>query len=230
MMGARGTIVASLLTVLITPLLSLNARVDGQEMQDRKRSPLKLTVTVLAQTYCVNRTIVDAPLRGAVVGSVSFDLHLRIQNVGDHAIILCKKCIESYPPNLLNVQADGTPGSLSWGVIPDTLGVTVRAHHPKRPDSDYPILPPGSVREMDRSTGVSFVVYSGDRTRDKGWVYPGRYFLQARFSTWAEADPDAEAVARSWKSYGELYDKELVAEPIPIQIDIPKAPADCPAR
>ena len=231
MMWTRGSIVASLLIVLIIPLLSFNARVDGQEEQDGKRNPLRLTVTVLAQTYCVNRTIVDAPVRGAVVGEVSFDLHLRIQNVGGYAIILCKKCIESDPPNLFDVRPDGTKGSLSWGVIPDTLGVIVHAHHPQRPDLNYPIVPPGGVLEVDRAAGVSFVLFSGYLTPSKGyWVNPGRYFLQARFVTWPPADSEALVLARRWKSYGELYDQEIFAEPIPIQIEIPKAPPDCPAR
>jgi hypothetical protein len=231
MMWTRGSIVASLLIVLIIPLLSFNARVDGQEEQDGKRNPLRLTVTVLAQTYCVNRTIVDAPVRGAVVGEVSFDLHLRIQNVGGYAIILCKKCIESDPPNLFDVRPDGTKGSLSWGVIPDTLGVIVHAHHPQRPDLNYPIVPPGGVLEVDRAAGVSFVLFSGYLTPSKGyWVNPGRYFLQARFVTWPSADSEALVLARRWKSYGELYDQEIVAEPIPIQIEVPKAPPDCPAR
>jgi hypothetical protein len=231
MMWTRGSIVASLLIVLIIPLLSFNARVDGQEEQDGKRNPLRLTVTVLAQTHCVNRTIVDAPVRGAVVGEVSFDLHLRIQNVGGYAIILCKKCIESDPPNLFDVRPDGTKGSLSWGVIPDTLGVIVHTHHPQRPDLNYPIVPPGGALEVDRAAGVSFVLFSGYLTPSKGyWVNPGRYFLQARFVTWPPADSEALVLARRWKSYGELYDQEIFAEPIPIQIEIPKAPPDCPAR
>jgi len=229
-MSARGYILALSLFALLPAFLSLNARVDDQEKQDEKSSPLKLTVTVLAQTYCVNRAIVDEPVRGATVGEVSFDLHLRVQNVGGHAIILCKKCIESYPPNLFDVGGDGTKGSLSWGEIPDTLGIIVHSHHPRRPDLNYPIVTPGGALEVDRSTGISFVLFSGYLTPNKGWVNPGRYFLEARFVTWPPADSEALMIARRWKSYGELYYQEIVPEPIPIQIEIPKAPPDCPAR
>jgi hypothetical protein len=229
-MRARGSVVTPLLLVSLTPFLFLNVRLDGQEKPAGKGSPLKLTVTVLSQTYCVNRTIVDAPARGAVVGEVSFDLHLRIQNVGDHAIILCRKCIECYCPDLFDIQADGTQGGLGWGVIPGTFGVTVRAHHPKHPDSNDPIIPHEGALEMDRLAVVDFVDFSRAHTPSKGWVYPGRYFLQARFFTWDPADPDAEALARRWKSYGELYDQEIVAEPIAIQIEIPQAPVNCSAH
>jgi len=230
MMWARGSIVAALLIVLLPLSCSLNVRVDGQEKQDGKGSPLRLSVTVLTQTYCLNRAIVDTPVRGAIVGSVSFGLHLRIQNVGDHAIILCRKCIECYSPSLFDVRADGTRGGLIWGVIPDTFGVTVRTRHPKHPDSNYPIIPQGGALEIDRSAALDLVVFSGDHTSSRGWVYPGRYFLQPRFFTWDQADPEAEMVARRWKSYGELYDQEIVAEPIPIQIEIPQVAANCPAR
>jgi hypothetical protein len=207
---------------------SLDAPMRGQDQQEGKNNPLKLTVTLLAQHYCVNREIWGSPVREAIVGTVLFDLHLRIQNVSNHAVILCGKCVEADSPNLFDIQPDGTRGALrSERIVEDCCGLIESAPHPKRPDADYPIIPRGSELEMDRSAIVDFVVFSEHHASNGIWVYPGRYFLQPRFVTWKQADPDAKDLARRWKSYGEFYDKEIVAEPIPIQIEIQHAMPDC---
>lgn len=212
--------------------LPLDAPAYSQEKQGGTSNPLKLTVTLLAQHCCVNREIEDSPVRGAVVGTVLFDLHLRIQNVSDLAIILCSKCVEPDSSNLFEILADGTRGTLSnEPLLADTFGLTARVHHPKRPDSDYPIIPRGGELEMDRPAGVGFVVFSKDHASGRAWVYPGRYFLQPRFVTWEQTDSGAKELARRWKSYGDLYHEEIVAEPIPIEIEMPQqAMPDCRAR
>jgi hypothetical protein len=219
------------LIALSARYLSLDAPTYGQKQQDGKNNPLKLTVTVRAHHYCVNRGIEDSPVRGAVVGSVGFDLRLRIQNVSDHAIILCRKCVQLDSSNLFDIKADGTRGDLSnEPLMADTFGLTARVHHPKRPDSDYPIIPHGGELEMDRPAGVGFVVFSKDRVPGRAWVYPGRYFFQVRVITWQETDPCANDLARRWKSYGDLCDELIVAEPIPIKIETQKAKPDCRTR
>jgi hypothetical protein len=221
------------LIVLSVLQLSLDAPTHGQENQDEKNNPLKLTVTVFATRYCVNREIEDSPVRGAVVGTVLFDLHLRIQNISDHAIILCRKCVEADASNVFDIQADGTRGALRQEpMIEDTFGLTARVHHPKRPDSDYPIIPSGGHMEMDRSAGVGFVIFSEVHVpSNKAWIYPGRYFFQARFLSWGLTEPGAKDLARCWKSCAELYDEEIAAEPMPIEIEMPQqAMPDCRAR
>jgi hypothetical protein len=126
--------------------LSSGAPTSGQEQPDGKSSPLKLEVTLHAEHYCADREIEDSPARGAVVGKVSFDAHLRIRNVSDHAMILCEKCVAADSFNLFDIKADGTRGALSnEGLMADTFGLTARVRHPKRPDSDYPIIPRGGA-------------------------------------------------------------------------------------
>jgi hypothetical protein len=211
---------------------SLNAPMYGQEDRDGKNNPLKLTVTLLAQHYCANREIWDSPVRGSVVGTAAFDFHLRIQNVSDHAIILCRKCVKSDWPVLWDINADGTRGALRREpMIMDTYGpTTARVHHPKRPDSDYPIIPRDGELEIDRSIDVDLVIFSTAHPPAKVWLYPGRYFIQPRFVTWEDPDPGAKNLGRRWKSYGDLYDDELVAEPMPIEIETQHDMPDCRTR
>jgi hypothetical protein len=212
--------------------LKLDAPARAQEKRDRMNNPLKLTVTLRAQHYCVNREIEDSPVRGAVVGTVNFDFRLRIQNVGDHPVILCGKCLKSDWPVLWDIQADGTRGALRREpMLVETYGpTTVRARRPKRPDSDYPIIPRGGELEMDRTTAVGLVIFSVNHAPAKVWVYPGRYFLQPRFVTWEQTDPGAKDLARRWKSYGDLYDEEMAAEPMQVEIEMPQALPDCRTR
>jgi len=208
----------------------LDAPTYGREKQDGKNNPLKLTVTMQAQHYCVNREL-DSPVRETLVGTVSFDLRLRIQNATDHAIILCRKCVEADSPNLFDIRADGKRGALRpEPMIYDGPGLIARTDHPKRPNSDDPIIPRGGKLEMDGSAGVGFVVFSKDHRANGGWVYPDRYFLQPRFLAWEQTDPGAKDLAPRWKSYGKLYDKEIAAEPMPIEIKMPQAMADCRTR
>jgi hypothetical protein len=209
------------LIALVALHLSLAAPTYCQQNQDGKNDTLKLTVTLLGQHYCANREMEDSPVREAVVGTVSFDFRLRIQNVSDHAIILCRECVGADWPNLFDVQADGTRGVLrSEHMIEDCCGLMAPAHHPKRPDSDYPIIPRGGELEMDRSAGLGFVVFSEDHASNGIWVYPGRYFLQPRFVTWEQTDTGAKDLAGRWKSCGGLYRDEPLAEPMPISIEI----------
>jgi hypothetical protein len=212
--------------------LSLDAPIYGQEKQEGKNNPLKLTVTLLAQHYCANREIWDSPVRGAVVGTVAFDFRLRIQNVSDHAVILCGKCVPSDWPVLWDIQADGTRGARRREPMKvyDYGPATVRAHHPKRPDSDYPIIPHGGELEMDRFTDVELVIFSTDHSPVNFWLYPGRYFFQARFVSSEQSDPGAKDLARRWKSYGDLHAEEIVAEPMPLEIEIQQAMSDCRTR
>jgi hypothetical protein len=219
------------LIVLSALHLSSGAPTSGREQPDGKSSPLKLKVTLHAQHYCADREIEDSPAQGAVVGNVSFDAHLRIRNVSDHAIILCGKCVAADSFNLFDAKADGTRGALgNEGLMADTFGLTARVHHPKRPDSDCLIIPRGGELEIDRTTGVGGVIFSTNHAPGRAWVYPGRYLIQPRFVTWVQSDPGAKDLARRWKSYGALYAEEIVAEPMPIEIEIPKDMPDCRTR
>ena len=220
------------LIVLSALHLSWDAPTYGQQRLGGKNNPLKLTVTLLGQHDCVNREIWDAPVRGAVAGTGSFDFHLRIQNASDHAVILCKRCAESDWPVLWDMQADGTRGApRREPMIADTYGpTTVRLQHPKSPHSDYPIIPPGGELEMDRSLKVGLVNFTTKQPPVKSWLYHGRYFLQPRFLTGEQTDSGAEDLARRWKSYGDLYDEEIVAEPMPIEIEMRQAIPDCRTR
>ncbi len=194
------------LIVLSALHLSWDAPTYGQQRLAGKNNPLKLTVTLLGQHYRANREIWDAPVRGAVVATGSFDFRLGIKNASDHAVILCQRCAESDWPVLWDMQADGTRGALRReSMIADAYGpTTVRLQHPKSPDSDYPIIPPGGELEMDRSLKVGSVIFATKQPPVKSWLYPGRYYLQPRFLTWEQTDSGAEDLARRWKSYGDL--------------------------
>jgi hypothetical protein len=114
--------------------------------------------------------------------------------------------------------------------MPDTFGLTARVHQPKRPDSDDPIISRGGELEIDRTAGVGWVIFSTNHAPGGAWVYPGRYFFQPRLVTWEQPDPRAKDLARRWKSYGVLYAEEIVAGPMPIEIEIPKGMPDCRTR
>jgi hypothetical protein len=116
-------------------------------------------------------------------------------------------------------------------MIADTYGpTTVRLQHPKSPDSDYPIIPPGGELEMDRSLKVGLVIFTTKQPPVEGWLSPGRYYLQPRFLTWEQTDSGAEDLARRRKSYEDLDDEEIVAEPMPIEIEMRQAMPDCRTR
>jgi hypothetical protein len=100
MIQTSRTLFVRAVIVLSALHLSWDAPRYGQQRQAGKNDPLKLTVTLLGQHYCANREISDAPVRGAVAGTGSFDFRLRIQNASDHAVILCKRCVESDWPVL----------------------------------------------------------------------------------------------------------------------------------
>ena len=74
------------------------------------------------------------------------------------------------------------------------------------------------------------MIFSTNHAPGRAWVYPGRYLIQPRFVTWVQSDPGAKDLARRWKSYGALYAEEIVAEPMPIEIEIPKDMPDCRTR
>jgi hypothetical protein len=224
MFGERARLPAvALLVGTLLPISSLPKRGRVPESaQPRVRS----TIEIASQGYCLN------PFRGSDnprLGSLALVLNLRVENISDHSMILCKRCIETGDePALSSVNPDGTPGQIrNGGMNADTFGYDQPPKYPSRPEKDYAILKPGENLNLQYPTGILVTYYPS--TIPRMVLSSGYYFLVTSFRTWwGEKRDHSKALARKWRAYGELYTGILTPEPLPIRVDVPEKLAVCP--
>ncbi len=188
---------------------------------------LKTVATVKSQSYCV----VDKgdPVRGvARIGSVRFDLGIRIENVSDHNIILCKPCVEDDGVQFRRIQPDGLAGEYVYVPIYDSFGLVEKVPTPHRPDEHYIVLKPGDGYDKDISSSA-FIMLDPKTTYNArvGMLFPGGYFFRATVVTWAQPPKLTNTLKLRWKKYGELADGALASQLIPINISFPADAAMC---
>jgi hypothetical protein len=194
---------------------SLNAR---RAPQNSEKPPLRATITIVSQRYCLNSYQDKKDDR---FGSLSFLLHLRVENTSDHALILCKDCIyAASEPTLSSINPDGTPGQTrNGGMTFDTFGFDPPRQEPETPDKDYAILKHGESYNGDYKTGILVSYGSPARYR----LVSGNYILRTEFTSWRAEEKDSSATLRAkWKSYGYLYSGLLVPDPLTVRVDVPE--------
>jgi hypothetical protein len=195
-------------------------------VSDSAQPRVRSTIEVVSQDYCLSPYQDSDNPR---LGSLEMLLNLRVENVSDHAVILCEKCIETgEEPTLSSVNSDGTVGETrNGGMIFDTFGYDRPGKYPDRPAKDYAIIKPGENLGLQYRAAI-LVTYSPS-TIPRMVLNSGSYLLATSFRTWwGEKRDHSKALARKWRAYGELYTGILTPEPVPIRIDVPEKPAVCP--
>jgi hypothetical protein len=201
---------------------------SGQVGNSPPESPLRATIAVLSQGYCLNSY---QEHRSDRFGSLALLLDLQIKNASDHRAILCRKCIESVDePALWLANPDGSPGRIrNGGMQFDTFGVDPPRKDSGSPDKNYVTLDPGEHLDARYQTGilVSYDPPPGLRTT----LYAGDYLLLVKFQTWWVESRDTSKMLRNrWKAYGDLYTGILAPPPLPIRVEVPAELTPCPVN
>ena len=199
---------------------------SGQATNKTLESPLHATITVISQGYCLNSYQERSNDR---FGSLSFVLHLQIENVSGHRVILCRKCIASAEePTLWSTNPDGSPGQiLNGGMQLDAFGIDPPRKDSASPDKNYVTLNPREHLDATYKTAilVSYDPPPGLRTT----LRAGDDLLQVKFKSWWVEETDTSKVLRNrWKAYGDLYTGVLALAPLPIRVDVPAILSPCP--
>jgi hypothetical protein len=189
--------------LLTAPLAAYVLR--AQEARNNQGQPsLRATVAVISQGYCINPEEMRTA-KNDRVGSVVFLLYLRVENMSERSIILCRDCIQvDSEPALLSLSPDGLPGGVRNGdMIYDGVAPRKRRLDPASPDQHYAILKPHGTFSGNYKAGI-LVSYDSPLTPRMN-LKSGSYFLRVEFGTWWPEATDTTGVLRvKWKRYGDL--------------------------
>jgi hypothetical protein len=215
-------------SVLFVAFCSLSpGRAYAQD--DAKKHTLVLTAHAVSQESCAHRPRHETKYPRGLTGEVSFRIHLKIQNVSNHSVILCETCIYLDPPDVFNVTEEGRLGALRWS--PDTddeVKPTKAPRFSNHPDSRFRVIQPGDSFETDRSTPLFLPVGQEWSDGTLRWIAPGPYFLRVSFRPWNQSSQVTDALRRRWKTYGELYSEDLVSMPIAVRLAVSPDSPSCP--
>jgi hypothetical protein len=190
---------------------------------------LAFTATVVSQQYCAHRPSHETKYPRGLTGEVSFRIHLKIQNLSNHSVILCEACIYLNSPDVFRVTAEGNLGTLRWS--PDTddrVEPTKAPRFPNRLDSRFRVIHPSDSFETDRATPLFLPVGREWSDGALRWIAPGPYVLRVSFRPWDQSSQLTDALRRRWKAYGELYSEELVSLPVAVRLEVPPDSPSCP--
>lgn len=214
-----------ILRLSVTPTL-LCLTVAAMAQGTHSETTLKMVATVKSQSYCV----VDAgnpAQRVDRIGTVLLNLRIRIENVSDHNVILCKACIEDNGLRFRKIGSDGGPGEYLPAFIIDRYGYE-KVSTSNRPDNNYVILAPEHSYETEISTGRMVNLESETPyNANKGILFNGKYFFQANVITWWQPSSITSKLKLRWKQFGELSDDELESQLIPIDVNFPGDAPNC---
>jgi hypothetical protein len=213
-------------TLLVGTLLPISSLLKRGRPPESAQPRVRSTIEIASQGYCLDPSQDSDNPR---LGSLALLLNLRVENISDHPMILCKKCIQAdQEPTLSLVNSDGTPGEArNGGMIFDTFGYDQPGKYPDRPEKEYAILKPGENLNLQYREGILVTYYPS--TIPRMILNSGNYFLEMSLGTWWNEKKDtSKALARKWRAFGELYAGILTPEPLPIRIDVPEKLAVCP--
>jgi len=216
---------AGLTTFILYAAVAPWQSASGQKLQaDPANDPLRLAVRVVSQSYCIEE---DDRSGGPPIGHLEILLHLKIKNASRHRVILCPTCIEPDDPRTFALNSDGTPGNLVYNMNTDRFGYEPSIGYPDRPNDRYQILGPGETLETQKGVWLLGVLDSAYPAR-YGGMSNGKYLLEAHFLMWRWEKPEeTERIKQKWAKYGQVYDGDLKASPIPIEIEFPAKPPTC---
>lgn len=211
--------------LLVGTFLPISSLPRGGRAPDSTQPRVRSTMRIVSQGYCLDpHQDSDNPR----LGSLALLLNLRVVNISDHPIIICKKCIETrQEPTLSSVNSDGTPGQVrNGGMIIDNFAYD-EPKYPGRPEKEYTILKPGDDLNVRYRTAILVTYYPS--TISRMILSSGNYLLGISFRTWwSEKTDRSKTLARKWRASGELYTGILTPEAVPIRIDVPEELAICP--
>lgn len=217
----------SVLKFLMTlSLLGAAVAPTPQDTPPKTNTALAMTAAVKSQPYC----LIDPdnpPHRGDHFGNVFLNLTIRIENVSNRNVILCKTGIEDDGAEFRKAGSNGGPGEFIPELIVDRYGYE-KVSAPNRPDNNYVILAPEQSYATEISTGrVVNLESENPYNANKGILFNGKYFFQATVMTWWQPPTVTSKLKLRWKRFGDLSDDVLTSQLIPIEINFPNGAPMC---
>lgn len=189
----------------------------AQQTQAPAKNSLKLTTSILDQSYCTN-------------GSVRMLLRFRYTNTGSEAIILPRSNF-AFPRVTISSSQEAAAKRRYEAEVhrfyPTILNQPFPSGGPTPDPNRFVTLQPGEAYEEDATPRYNYLFltgFSGGRLRK------GDHILQISVSTWNETTELAKELSLAWRKFGILWWGDVTSEPMAFTVEKPATTIDCKTR
>jgi hypothetical protein len=146
-------------------------------------------------------------------------LRLRYFNSGDQPIILYRQSttIMTYFISKTIEHADVEKYGQKYSPMQSAVGPLELIDSEKPNEQTFVILKPATSYET--STHAHFPFIFDGKSKDSNLLRPGRHILQIRVRTWPEQQDTALSLRERWRTYGYLWTRSVVSQPMTFNIE-----------
>ena len=198
--------------VCLIALLMVGAIIEvrGQSTISTNSTPdLQLTMEVIEPRFCER-------------DHLRLRLRLRYFNSGDQPIILYRQSntIMTYFISKTIADADAEKYEQKYSPMQSPVGLAEPLESERPNPERFIILKPAA--SYDTTTQADFPFIFDGNSEDASLLRAGRHLLQLRVQTWSERQGVTMSLRERWSSYGYLWTRSIVSQPM--MFSIPEHP------